>query len=399
MQIFINNAILFLEKETENRMNIVVAIDSFKGSLSTYESGEAVREAATRVFPEVDVTLSPLADGGEGTMRAICSALDGRIVTVTVTGPLGEPICAEYGVAGKTAIIEMAEAAGLTLVEELKRDPLHTTTYGIGEMILDAALRHECREFIVGIGGSATNDGGTGMLAALGVAFLREDNTPISLCGEGLSALAKINLKNLHPVLSKCHFKVACDVKNPLTGKDGCSYVFAPQKGANAETVERMDKWLERYADLTREILPHANAKADGAGAAGGMGFALCSYLGAELVGGVDLVIETTRLAEKIRRADLVITGEGRLDGQSCMGKAPIGVAACAKKYNKPVIAFSGAVTRDAVNVNEYGIDAFFPIVRTPCTLAEAMDRENAYANLRDCAEQVLRLWAFSNKK
>jgi len=376
-------------------MNIVIAIDSFKGSLPTELSGKAVKEAILSVDPTAAVRVCPLADGGEGTTHAIVSATGGRLVTATVTGPLGAPICAEYGLLpdGRTAVIEMASAAGLPLVPENERNPLNTTTYGVGELIAHAIREHGCRRFLVGIGGSATNDGGIGMLSALGFAFLDAAGKPLAGFGSDLENLCKIRTDRAMPGLSDCEFLVACDVNNPLCGENGCSYVYGPQKGATDETVRAMDAWLSRYADLTKAVLPHADKDAAGAGAAGGLGFALLSYLGATLVRGVELVINETHLADAIREADLVITGEGRLDGQSCMGKAPVGVARCAKRYGKPVIAFSGAVTRDAGAVNAHGIDAFFPILRTPCTLADAMDVENAYRNLRDTAEQVFRLF------
>lgn len=380
-------------------MKIVVAIDSFKGSLSTYESGAAVKEAATRVFPDAEVAICPLADGGEGTMQAICSALHGSPAFVRVTGPLGDPIDAEYAVVGDTAIMEMASAAGITLVPADRRDPLHTTTYGVGEMILDAIRNRGCRKFIIGIGGSATNDGGTGMLSALGFSFLRADGTPIQPFGRGLGELAEIRTDNVIPELAECSFRVACDVKNPLTGENGCSAVYGPQKGADARTVAIMDEWLTQYAVLSANVFENADPSYPGAGAAGGMGYALRTYLGAELIGGIDLVIDATHLEEQIQTADLVITGEGRLDGQSCMGKAPIGVAMCAKKHQKPVIAFAGAVTADANLTNAHGIDAFFPILRTPCTLEDAMNIENAYQNLKNTAEQVFRLWCLNGSE
>lgn len=374
-------------------MNVVIAIDSFKGSLSTEQSGEAVKEAILALMPDAEVSVSPLADGGEGTVSAICSARNGHRIVAEVTDPLGDRVCAEYAIIEKTAVMEMAAAAGITLVPASLRNPLHTTTYGVGEMIKHAIREHGCREFILGIGGSATNDGGIGMLSALGFSFLDANGNPIKPYGEGLKDLASINTEKALPELAECTFKVACDVKNPLTGPRGCSAVFGPQKGADTETVGAMDAWLSHYAELTQQILPHASSEHPGAGAAGGMGYALLTYLNATLMGGIELVIEQTHLEEKIQKADLVITGEGRLDGQSCMGKAPVGVATCAKRYQKPVIAFAGAVTDDATVVNQHGIDAFFPILRAPCSLEDAMDITNAYRNLRRTAEQALRLW------
>ena len=374
-------------------MKAIIAIDSFKGSLSTYEAGAAVAEGIKRAFPDAVCTVSPLADGGEGTMAAIVSATGGKTVSVKVTGPLGEELTAEYGVTPDgCAVIEMASAAGLPLIPPEKRNPLYTTTFGVGELIRHAICESGCRKFIVGIGGSATNDGGIGMLSALGFEFLDSEERAVEPCASGLSKIAKIEIKNALPLLAECEFSVACDVKNPLCGELGCSAVYGPQKGATPESVRDMDKWLSGYARLTAALLGHSDENSPGAGAAGGLGFAFLSYLGARLVLGIDLVIERTSLEEKIKDADVVITGEGRLDGQSCMGKAPIGVAKAAKKYGKPVIAFSGCVTEDARLTNSHGIDAFFPILKAPCSLEAAMDTENAKKNLADTAEQAFRI-------
>lgn len=374
-------------------MNVTIAIDSFKGSLSTFESGNAVKEALLSVYPEADVHIRPLADGGEGTVDALVSASDGDYREVEVCGPLGENILSHYGIisSGSVAVIEMSAAAGITLVNESARNPLLTTTYGVGELIKDA-VHSGCRKFIIGIGGSATNDGGTGMLSALGYRFLDVDGNEILLGARGLENLAEINSDNVIEELAECEFYVACDVTNPLCGINGCSNVYGPQKGANEQMIADMDTWLKNYANLTKTYNPDADPDHPGAGAAGGMGFAFLSYLNAKLVPGIDLVIEHINLESYIKKSDLVITGEGRLDGQSCMGKAPIGVAALAKKYDKPVIAFSGIVSEDAELCNEHGIDAFFPILRRVCTSAEAMDIDNAYKNLVATATQVFLL-------
>ena len=374
-------------------MKTVIAIDSFKGSLSTQKSGEAVSLAIKSVFPDAEVKISPLADGGEGTVDAVISAMHGRKERISVCGPLGDKVRAEYGIVDetKTAIIEMASASGITLIDSDKRNPLLTTTYGVGEMIAHA-LSMGCRNFIVGIGGSATNDGGCGMLSALGVEFLDKDQNPIRLGAQGLCDLSSINIEHLIPEIKDSRFLIACDVKNPLCGDNGCSAVYGPQKGADKQMIRDMDEWLRSYAKLTKTICPDSDASFPGTGAAGGLGFAFLSYLGGELKPGIDIIIEETRLEEQIKDADIVITGEGRLDGQSYMGKAPIGVAKLAKKYNKPVIAFSGCVTEDASLCNQHGIDAFFPILRTPCTLSEAMDEENAFNNLKATATQVFSL-------
>lgn len=383
----------------ENNMTVTVAVDSFKGSLSTFESAKAVSEGVKRVFPDANVVCCPLADGGEGTVDAVTYGGGGEKVSVLVTGPLGEKVLAEYGIISSsgTAVIEMSAAAGITLVPDEKRNPLCTTTYGVGEIILDA-IEKGCRKFIVGIGGSATNDGGTGMLSALGFEFLDKDGNKVKNAGIGLCDIREIKLDGANKYLSECSFNIACDVKNPLCGENGCSAVYGPQKGATPEMVRDMDAWLKDFARLTKEKIPSADENYPGCGAAGGLGFAFMAYLGGRLTSGVELVMAETGLEEKVKNSDLVITGEGRLDGQTAMGKAPIGVAKLAKKYGKTVIAFSGAVTDDARECNEHGIDAFFPILRKISTLEEAMNIENAYKNMADTTEQVMRLYKASGK-
>ena len=259
-------------------MKFTIAIDSFKGSLSTFEAGKAASEGVKRVYPDAVTVISPIADGGEGTTEAIVSALGGEMHSITVSDPLGRPVKASYGYIpeAKTAVIEMSAAAGITLVSELERDPMKTSTYGVGEMILDA-IKGGCRKFVIGIGGSATNDGGTGMLAALGFEFLKKDGSPIALGAKGLSELYEIRNGNVLPELSECSFRVACDVTNPLCGDNGCSAIYGPQKGAKAEDIPVMDGWLASYAQLTKKVFPDADAEYPGAGAAGGMGFAFLS--------------------------------------------------------------------------------------------------------------------------
>ena len=374
-------------------MKAVIAIDSLKGSLTSLEAGHAIHEGILRVFPQAEVTVRPLADGGEGTVEALTAGLGGSIRTVTVTGPLGEKVEARYGILpdGVTAILEMSAAAGITLVPPEKRNPLHTTTFGVGEMILDA-IRNGCRRFIMGIGGSATNDGGIGMLQALGFEFLNERGEPVSYGAKGLGGLKEIRTENAIPELKECSFRIACDVNNPLCGEKGASAVFGPQKGADPGMVRQMDDWLDRYAELTKQVNPASDKEHPGTGAAGGLGFAFLSYMDAVLQSGIGIVLEETGLEDCIRNADIVITGEGRLDGQTVMGKAPIGVARLAAKHGKPVIAFAGCVTPDATSCNENGIAAFFPILRAPVSLQEAMDPAHARANMADSVEQVFRL-------
>ena len=373
-------------------MNVVIAIDSFKGSMTSMQAGLSAARGIKRVYKDAHITVRPLADGGEGTVDALVNGCDGRMTQVQVTGPAGRPVTCPYGIIDEThtAIIEMSGAAGITLVCGEEKNPLNTTTYGVGEVIKDA-IQHGCRHFIVGIGGSATNDGGVGMLQALGFGFLDQCGSQICFGAKGLEDLASITTDHVLPELKECTFRVACDVSNPLCGDQGCSAVYGPQKGATPETVPLMDAWLSRYAALSREHFPHADAKYPGAGAAGGMGFAFLTFCNATLEPGVQIVLEETGLRQYIQDADLVITGEGRLDGQTVMGKAPMGVAGMAKEYGKPVLAFSGCVTRDATACNAEGIDAFFPILRNVVSLKEAMNPEHAMENMADTVEQVFR--------
>ncbi len=379
-------------------MKIVVAIDSFKGSMTSLQAGEAIRQGIHRVIPDAAVFVRPLADGGEGTVEALTLGMGGTLHTIEVTGPLGTKVNATYGIAqvpngvspqggteGGLAIIEMSAAAGITLVPPEQRNPLHTTTYGVGELIKDA-IQKGCRKFIVGIGGSATNDGGIGMLQALGFDLLDKDGNQVPFGAKGLQHLTTIRTEHVLPELQDCTFKVACDVTNPLCGTQGCSAIFGPQKGATPEMITQMDTWLQKYGGDSQE------ATIPGAGAAGGLGYAFVRFLPAVLESGIKIVLEETHLEDYICNADLVITGEGRLDKQTVMGKAPIGVARIAKKHNKRVLAFAGSVTPEATICNQHGIDAFFPILRTIVTLEEAMKTENAKKNMTDTVEQVFRL-------
>jgi glycerate kinase len=373
-------------------MKVVIAIDSFKGSLSSLEAGEAAREGVLKADESAEVIIRPLADGGEGTVEALAIGLGGEMIEAEVTGPLGERVRAKYCIVkGSTAVIEMAQAAGLPLVPADKRDPMLTTTYGVGELILDA-IRRGCRSFIVGIGGSATNDGGTGMLSALGFEFYDKNGEKIAFGAKGLEALASISANNVIPELCECSFRVACDVNNPLCGERGCSAVYAPQKGATPESVKIMDQWLGKYAETAKSVFPNADPNYPGAGAAGGLGFAFKTFMSASLESGIGIILDETELEKHIADADVVVTGEGRIDFQTAMGKAPIGVAKLAKKHGKRVVAFAGCVTEDAEECNNHGIDAFFPIIRGITTLDEALRRDNAYSNLRATAYQVFNL-------
>ena len=373
-------------------MKIVVAIDSFKGSLSSIEAGSAAKSGIERAGL-ADVTVMPLADGGEGTTEALVEGLGGTYVSAVVTGPLGGSVNAVYGILGdgRTAVMEMARASGIMLVVRIKLDRSKATTYGVGEMILDAAGRG-CREFIIGIGGSATTDGGAGMLQALGFEITDEKGENIRPGIRDLDRIADITPKNVPKVLKECHFSIACDVKNPLCGENGAVWIYGPQKGVREEEKDIFDRKMKHFADKTQEYTGADHRTAPGAGAAGGLGYAFLSYLpNAELKSGIDIVLEAVGLEQELKDADLVITGEGRLDHQTAMGKAPVGVARLAKKYGVKVFAFAGSVSRDASECNSAGIDAFFPIVRGVTTLEEAMDPENAKENMALSVEQVIR--------
>ena len=374
-------------------MKVVVAIDSFKGSLSSLEAGDAIKCGVLKAIPNAEVFVSPLADGGEGTVEALTKGMGGTLESVEVTGPLGEKVDCIYGILreSKTAVMEMAGASGITLVPDEKRNPMNTTTYGVGEVIKDAIAKG-CRHFIVGIGGSATNDGGIGMLQALGYGMLDRNGNQVSFGAKGLKEIVKITDDQVIPELKECSFRIACDVKNTLCGELGCSAVFGPQKGADEAMIIQMDKWLSEYAKMTSEKYEKADATYPGTGAAGGMGFAFLAYTNAVLESGIKIILEETKLEDYVKDADVVVTGEGRLDGQTVFGKAPIGVAKIAKKYGKTVVAFAGAVTKDAVICNEHGIDAFFPILRKIQTLQEAMEPSNARENMVTTVEQVFRL-------
>ena len=382
-------------------MKAVIAIDSLKGSLSSIEAGNAIADGIRRVYgQDADIAVRPLADGGEGTVEALVRGMNGIAQNVIVTGPLGDPVNCEYGIieSSHTAVIEMSGAAGITLIPCEKRNPLYTTTYGVGEVIKDA-ISKGCRHFIVGIGGSATNDGGIGMLQALGYGFLDKEGKQVPFGARGLELLEEITDDQVLPELAKCEFRVACDVTNILCGENGCSAVFGPQKGASPSMILQMDEWLDNYARLAEKKYAKADAEQAGTGAAGGLGFAFLSFTNAVLESGIKIVLEETSLEKYMENADIVITGEGRLDGQTAMGKAPVGVARLAKKHDIPVIAFAGSITKEAIACNQNGIDAFFPILRGVATLEEAMKRENAKVNMTDTVEQVFRLLKVVNDR
>lgn len=376
-------------------MNIVIAIDSFKGCISSVDSGRLLKQAIEEVYPGDVVSVFPLADGGEGTVDAMTQGLNGRIVKVPVTGPLGTKIESRYGLLPdtKTAVIEMADASGLPLVPPEKRNPLHTTTYGLGELIL-AAIDASCRHFIIGIGGSATNDCGLGMLTALGFRFLKADGSRAGVAGGDLADVAQIDMRQVDSRLQDCTFEIACDVTNPLCGPEGCSNVFGPQKGATQEIVARMDGDIHHFAQLAEKACGIKGQEMAGAGAAGGLGFAFHTFLHGTLTPGSELILSAIGIKEALSKADLLVTGEGRMDKQTAMGKGPAGVAQLAKSCQPHclTVALCGSAARDAERINQHGIDAYFPILHAPMTLQEAMDRATTEQNLRQTVQQVMHL-------
>lgn len=374
-------------------MKVVIAIDSLKGSLSSMEAGMAIKDGILAAKPDAEVIVKPLADGGEGTTDALIEGMNGERIDLTVTGPMHTPVDAYYGYLKdtNTAVMEMASAAGITLIPDSEKNPLLATSYGVGEMINDA-IQRGCRNFIIGIGGSVTNDGGIGMLKALGVRFLDENGEDAGEGGQALAKVARIDVSGMNPLLKECHIQVACDVNNPLCGENGSTYVYGPQKGVTEDMKKTLDEAMAHFARVTSETLENDYLNTPGAGAAGGLGYAFLAYTGAALTPGIELILDAVGLEEELSSADVVVTGEGRLDFQTAMGKAPVGVARLAKKYNAKVIAFAGSVTKEATACNKEGIDAFFPILRGVCTLAEAMDPVAARNNMTATVEQVFRL-------
>lgn len=376
---------------------VVIAPDSFKESLSAQGVAEAIERGFRQIYPQVEYVLLPMADGGEGTVDAMVAATDGEIIDVQVSGPQGKPTAAFYGLLGEgqTAVIEMAAASGLHLVAGDERDPLVTTSYGTGELIL-AALQRGVQSIILGIGGSATNDGGAGMMQALGAKLLDQHHQELQPGGAALAQLAHIDLSQLDPRLQQVKITVACDVDNPLCGDHGASAIFGPQKGATPEKVQQLDKALHHYGTLLEQTTGRKVLQVPGAGAAGGMGAALIGFLAAELRPGIEIVIETLHLEDAVRDADLVITGEGRLDSQSIHGKTPIGVARVAKRHHLPVIAIAGSLSKDYQVVHQHGIDAAFAVIDRIVTLPEAL--AEAARNLEVTARNVAAVWKLAQK-
>jgi len=363
------------------KKKIIIAPDSFKESMTAKQAAEAIARGFRSVFHDsVDLELIPMADGGEGTTQSLADALQGTIHYQTVTDPIGNPVKASYAISGdhSTAIIEMAEASGLALVPQEKRNPMKTTTYGTGELI-KAALDHGVSKVILGIGGSATNDGGVGMLEALGGVFYSRNNERIEPGGGSLRYLVDIDLSNLDARLRDVDIVVACDVDNPLLGPHGASAIYGPQKGANAEMVTELDNALRNYHQVLTNVTGKNVKNIPGAGAAGGLGAGLLAFLDAKLKPGIEIVLNETNFYDRVSRAHFVITGEGKIDGQTIYGKTPIGVAKAAKQSNVNVVALCGTLGKDYEKVYEHGIDAVFSIVNGPCELKDALLHGSEY--------------------
>lgn len=376
---------------------IVIAIDSFKGCLHSLEAGKAAEKGIKTVFPTCETRVLPVSDGGEGLLDTLVTVLHGHFQQVRVHNPLMEPIESRYGISGdgKTAIIEMAAASGLPLVPEDKRNPLLTTTYGTGELIHDA-LDRGCRHFIVGIGGSATNDAGVGLLQALGFRFINQSGQPIGKGGGELVHIKQIDTSSVHPALEKAHFTIACDVQNPFCGPNGAAYVYAPQKGATPEMVQTLDKGMRTFAKVIHTTTGYDITNLPGAGAAGGLGGGMLAFLHAELKAGIQLVLETLHFKEAIQDADLIFTGEGQADRQTTMGKVPAGILAEARKMGIPVILIAGKVV-DSEMLLKAGFQGVFSIVPGPMSLHESMQPDMARENIQRLVTQICSLFTLQN--
>jgi glycerate 2-kinase len=372
-------------------MKFVLAPDSFKESMTAKNAALAMEKGILSVFPDAECVIVPMADGGEGTVESLVSMTNGEIIKTEVLGPLGEKVIAEYGLLGEgqTAVIEMASASGLELIKPEHRDPLVTTTYGTGELIKHA-LNKGVSRILIGIGGSATNDGGAGMLQALGVSFKDKNGEELPFGGGSLNRLDSIDLSGLDGRIKMVKIDVACDVTNPLIGKNGASAIFGPQKGATPELVEFLDHNLAHFAEVIKQELGKEIAYLEGAGAAGGLGAGLMAFLNAHLKKGVELVIEYTGLEERVKGADYVFTGEGSIDGQTLFGKTPYGVATIAQKYSIPVIAFAGKIGKGIEPLYDHGFTAIIGILKGVTSLEEAL--ELGEANLAFAAENICRV-------
>ncbi|HDR7705552.1 MULTISPECIES: glycerate kinase [Bacillus] len=379
-------------------MKVVIASDSYKESLKAIEVCEAIERGFRAIFPNAKYVKIPIGDGGEGTVESLVDATGGRIISISVTGPLRESVQAFYGVSKdkKTAFIEMAAASGLQHVPVEKRNPLITTTKGTGELILHA-LNQGAEYIILGLGGSATNDGGAGMLAALGVRFINDKGEVIDPSGGTLHSIVAIDFSQMDPRLKGVKIEAACDVDNPLVGMQGASFVFGRQKGANIEMMKELDENLKHYANILKRYVSSDVSEIPGAGAAGGMGAAVISVLKGDLRRGIEIVLDYTNFDKHIEDADLIITGEGRIDEQTAYGKAPVGVAGRAKRFSVPVIAIGGSVSSDYSAVYEKGIDAVFSITTRPMTLEEAY--RVAEENIEMTTKNIATVWKIASEK
>ena len=380
------------------QMSIVIAPDSFKGSLTSAQVAEAMAKGVTRVLPQADLTLVPLSDGGEGLVDSLVVASGGRLLEFAVTGPLGTPVTAKMGLMGdgQTAVIEMAQASGLILVPENERNPLVTTTYGTGELI-KKALELGCNHLIIGIGGSATNDGGMGMAQALGFRFFDDQGEPLGPGGGELARLARIDASDKDPRLANVQIEVACDVNNPLTGPQGAAHIYGPQKGATPEMVEFLDAALARYDRILQSDLGQDVGKVPGAGAAGGLGAGLMALLEGRLVSGIELVLDVLDFDKKTKGSNLVLTGEGKFDAQSAFGKVPMGVAHRARALGVPVVVVAGSVLPSAEILHGEGVTAYFSILNQPMSLDDAMI--NGAQLIEHQVAEVVRLFSAVNEK
>ena len=381
-------------------MKVVAAIDSFKGSMTSLEVSEAFEKGVKKVYKDAEFLKIPLADGGEGTVKVLIDNLDGEMVNIRVKDPLMRDVDSFYGISGdgKTAVIEMAAASGLPLLDSDERDPMKASTFGTGELIKDA-LEKGCREFIIGIGGSATNDAGIGMLSALGYIFLDENGDELNPNGENLLKIKSFRDDKVMKEVSEAKFLIACDVDNPFYGSNGAAYVYGKQKGATEEMIKILDKGMENFSNVIKDIKESDISNISGAGAAGGLGGAFMAFFNSELKPGIDIITEKIELEKSIKGSDYVITGEGRIDFQTAMGKTPSGVAKLAKKYGIPVIAIGGSVDDEIGNIYECGITAAFSIIDSPMTLNEAMDTKNAQRLVEKTAEQIFRVIKSNEKK
>ncbi|MBV5278919.1 MAG: glycerate kinase [Campylobacteraceae bacterium] len=381
-------------------MKVVIAIDSFKGCMSSQELSISIEEGIKIVYPDALIEACEVADGGEGTLQALVNNTNGDIITCKVHDPLMGEIQAQYGILGdgKTAVIEMARSSGLPLVPIEKRNPLVTTTFGVGELISDAIAKG-CREFIVGIGGSATNDAGVGMLQALGYRFLDKSGVEVGLGGGELGKIHSIDTSHALEELQSCHFLIACDVDNPMYGMRGASQIYGRQKGATEEMVLLLDENVKHFATIIEKYLGKDIAHINGTGAAGALGGGFLAFLNAQLRSGIEIVLDTIHFEEKIKNADFVITGEGKIDAQSLMGKVISGISKLTQKHKVPLIALAGHVEDDAKDAHQYGVDAIFSIMNYPMSLCDAMQKENTQKLMKQSVEEIFRLIKISKTK